>query len=94
MPCCGQKRATMTTQSVRTRTAPGNPSIHTPDPPRRRVPEPSAPAMLRYTKAGTIALRGPYSGRVYLFSNREASAVLAEDVDVLLRTGVLERAGA
>jgi hypothetical protein len=48
--------------------------------------------MLRHAKTGTIALRGPRSGKVYLFSDREATAVLARDADVLLRTGVLERA--
>jgi len=48
--------------------------------------------LLRHTRAGVLALRGPRSGRSYLFSDREAIAVLAEDVDVLLRTGALERA--
>ena len=47
---------------------------------------------LRHAREGTIALRGPYSGRVYRFSNRGSTAVLAEDVGALLRTGVLERA--
>jgi hypothetical protein len=48
--------------------------------------------MLRRKGPGTLALRGPRSGRAYLFSDREATAVLAEDVDALLRTGALERA--
>jgi hypothetical protein len=48
--------------------------------------------MLRHTGTGALAVRGPSSGRVYLFSDREATAVLAEDVDALLRTGALERA--
>ena len=47
--------------------------------------------MLRLVRAGTLALRGPRSGRVYLFSPAEPTAVLAEDVDALLRTGVLTR---
>jgi len=48
--------------------------------------------MLRHARAGVITLRGPRSGRIYLFSDREASAVLAEDAEILLRTGALERA--
>jgi hypothetical protein len=47
--------------------------------------------MLRHARAGFLTLRGPRSGRVYLFSDREACAVLAEDVEVLLRTGAFER---
>ena len=48
--------------------------------------------MLRHSKPGTIALRGPRSGRVYLFTAGEPTAVLAEDAAVLLRTGILARA--
>ena len=47
--------------------------------------------MLRHARAGTIALRGPRSGRIYQFSDRAASAVLPQDAEALLRTGVLER---
>ncbi|HEV8628789.1 MAG TPA: hypothetical protein VGV61_00630 [Thermoanaerobaculia bacterium] len=48
--------------------------------------------LLRHASAGTIALRGPRSGRIYLFSDTAASAVLAQDVDALLRSGALEHA--
>lgn len=47
--------------------------------------------MLRHTRGGTIVFRGPASGQLYRFSNGAATAVLAEDVNALLRTGVLER---
>jgi hypothetical protein len=47
--------------------------------------------MLRHARAGRIALRGPRTGRVYVFSDREPTAVLADDVDALLRSGVLTR---
>jgi len=38
-----------------------------------------------------IVLRGPYSGQIYRFSRDAATAVFAEDVGALLRTGALER---
>jgi hypothetical protein len=59
----------------------------------QRAPAPAALVMLRPMREGTLALRGPSSGRAYLFSKREATPVLAQDVDALLRTGALERAG-
>lgn len=66
-----------------------------PDAPRRQAPATSAaasaPVILRHAKEGTIALRGPRSGNVYLFSDRATTGVLAADADVLLRTGVLVR---
>lgn len=82
----------MTTQSLRQRATPDSPPISPPDLSKRQAPAVSAPTLLRHTRAGVLALRGPRSGRSYLFSDREAIAVLAEDVDVLLRTGALERA--
>ena len=48
--------------------------------------------MLRHAKPGTLALRGPRSGRVYRFTQAEPTAVLAEDAPALLRTGALVRA--
>ena len=80
----------MTTPS--TRTTPNRPSIHASDSPQQRVPAPPPLVKLRLAQTGTIALRGPSSGRIYLFSDREAITVLAQDVDALLRTGALERA--
>jgi hypothetical protein len=68
-----------TVRPYRPRTAPSIPTS-----------EVAAPARLRHARAGTLALRGPGSGRVYLFSDTEATPVLAEDLDALLRTGLLE----
>src|SRR4029077_8500728 len=92
MSCCGQKRVTMTTQS--TRSTLERPPIPTPDPSQwqGRALSVPAPTMLRHTGTGVLALRGPSTGWVDLFSDREAIAVLPEDVDVLLRIGALERA--
>jgi hypothetical protein len=45
--------------------------------------------LLRHASAGPISLRGPRSGRVYLFSGEEPTSVLAEDAPALLRTGTL-----
>ena len=90
MSCCGQKRAALAAQSLRPRAATENPPIPTPDGPQRQALG-AAPARLRLARAGVLTLRGPRSGRVYLFSDAEACTVLAEDVDVLLRTGVFER---
>jgi hypothetical protein len=59
---------------------------HTPG----RVPDASH-TMLRHTRLGTITLRGPSSGSIYRFSDYADTAVLAEDVSALLRTGLLKR---
>ena len=48
--------------------------------------------MLRHAREGSIVLRGPSTGQVYRFSDREATAVLTADADALLRTGTLVRA--
>jgi len=54
----------------------------------------AAPAavMLRHRNPGTLALRGPRSGRIYLFTDREPRAVDPEDAATLLRSGAVERA--
>lgn len=61
------------------------------DPAPRSIRAAAAATMLRHARAGRIALRGPRTGRVYVFSDREPTAVLADDVDALLRSGVLTR---
>jgi hypothetical protein len=48
--------------------------------------------LLRHAREGTIVLRGPGSGLIYRFSTHAATVVLAEDVNALLRTGVLQHA--
>ena len=77
MSCCGQKRATMTS--------------YTPDRSQPPAPAPTAQTLLRHAREGSIVLRGPYSGQIYRFSRDAATAVFAEDVGALLRTGALER---
>jgi hypothetical protein len=60
------------------------------DPPRPAAASASAgERLLRHAQAGTITLRGPYSGQVYSFAPHAATAVRAEDVGALLRTGLL-----
>src|SRR6185312_9709572 len=49
---------------------PNNPPISPPDLSKRQAPAVSAPTLLRHTRAGVLALRGPRSGRSYLFSDR------------------------
>jgi hypothetical protein len=72
-------------------------------PQTRRVPPPpdatiqhppasSAQTLLRHAREGTIELRGPSSGQIYRFSSQAATAVLAQDVGALLRTGALVHA--
>jgi hypothetical protein len=61
-----------------------------PQPTPGHVPDASQ-ATLRNAREGTIVLRGPSSGRLYRFSNHTDTAVLAEDVSALLRTGLLKR---
>jgi hypothetical protein len=78
----------MTMPPARVTPSPHRPSNHAPDGALASAGE----AALRHAREGTIVLRGPYSGRVYRFSHHGATAVLAEDVGALLRTGVLERA--
>ena len=77
MSCCGQKRAMMTSS--------------TPDRSRQSTPAPPTQTLLRHVREGGIVLRGPYTGQIYRFSHDAATAVFAEDVGALLRTGALER---
>lgn len=78
MSCCGQKRAMMTS--------------YTPDPSRQPAPASPGQTLLRHAREGSIVLRGPNSGQIYRFSPDAATAVLAEDVAALLRTGALKYA--
>jgi hypothetical protein len=50
------------------------------------------PILMRLVQKGTLVLRGPVSGQVYLFYDRAPRAVRSEDVAVLLATGLLEHA--
>lgn len=58
---------------------------------RPPAPVTGAPVMLRAAKAVTIAIRGPRSGRTYVFTDRNATSVLAEDAPALLRSGAVVR---
>jgi len=60
--------------------------------PQRRATIAPAAVMLRHAKPGTLALRGPRTGRIYLFIDREPRAVDPEDAPTLLRSGAVERA--
>jgi hypothetical protein len=73
-----------------TRSMPGGRGTLPAEPPRREGLA-GTPVMLRHARAGTIALRGPRSGKVYLFTDQAAIPVLAEDADLLERTRALER---
>ena len=93
MSCCGQRRAALTTPSRSLQ-----PRVEHWPPPTPAAPSPpsrdaAAPVMLRGVKAGTIALRGPQSRQVYLFTGGELTAVAAVDVPALLRSGVVEPVG-
>jgi hypothetical protein len=44
---------------------------------------------LRHARPGAIHLRGPASGRIYSFVPDAPTAVLGDDADALLRTGLL-----
>jgi len=68
-------------------------AIPPPEPPRTPPRQAAEPVMLRHAKPGTIALRGPRSGRVYRFTHGEPTAVLAEDAPALLRSGAIVSAG-
>jgi hypothetical protein len=58
--------------------------------PAVEAPRPARPA-LRYLKEGSLALRGPHTGRVYSFDAAgEATAVDPKDLEVLLRTRLFE----
>lgn len=63
-----------------------------PSPPPAAAPADAATVMLRGVKAGTLAVRGLRSGRVYLFTGGEITAVASLDVPALLRSGAAELA--
>ena len=98
MSCCGQTRASLSTPTPSTKPAPATRPAESPqrravaaEPSRSRAAAPAA-VLLRHRNPGTLALRGPRSGRIYLFSDREPRAVDPEDAATLLRTGAVERA--
>jgi hypothetical protein len=82
MSCCGQKRLALTATPRRT------PAMEAPAP---RPARPAKPA-LRYLREGSLALRGPHTGRVYSFDAAgQATAVDPQDLEALLRTRLFER---
>jgi hypothetical protein len=88
--CCGQKRAQQKADAAlaRARARPVPTSAPAPAAQARETGQPE----LRYLGDGTIALRGPRTGRVYYFDAAgDPTAVHADDADALLRTGLLAR---
>lgn len=85
MSCCGSKRAQVAGGSLAARTSPSLPQI------------PSLPATsevrVRYMGERGLSLRGPASGRVYVFSALGVTRdVDSRDVEALLRMRWFERA--
>ncbi len=86
MSCCSQRR----------HASPAAPPLRAAAAGAAAAPAASAAATqrLRYLRDASLALRGPFSGRVYRVDAR--SAVIdadARDAEPLLRTALFERAG-
>ena len=93
MSCCGQKREALQTGSANARA-----QINFRATPSRATKAPLSiemgSALLRYLGAGTISLRGAYTGRVYYFAEKgNPTVVHPDDVDALLRTRLFAREG-
>lgn len=72
------------------------PTISQPVPPAAKPAPASVPsgpvARLRYTGIAQISVRGPQSGRVYVFSGKDRERIVQKnDVDALLRVGLFRR---
>jgi hypothetical protein len=53
-----------------------------------------SPVRLRYSGVAEISVRGPRSGRTYIFSNRAPDRLVeGRDVDGLMRMGLFRRSG-
>lgn len=93
MSCCGEKRALWKTQAaVRDRQTPARPATPAAEPP---VAGETSQTALRYLGNGALSLRGPSTGRVYLFTGGDTMALVdKKDLDALLRTRLFALAAA
>jgi hypothetical protein len=88
MPCCGNKRAALISNSTY---AHFQKSLYA-----QAKPVPEEPAshgikniLLKYLRHGSISLRGPVTGQVYTFTGgHQTTPVDEKDGQVLLRTGL------
>ena len=105
MGCCGQRRANSSQMNtMNARPARPDPAREQPRPPAsspafappaaatHASTASGAPARLRYTGVAEIVVRGPRSGRSYLFGNRAPERLVdGRDVDGLMRMGLFRR---
>lgn len=97
MSCCGRARANLgvalaTRRPVGTGSAPAVVDAGLQLAARAPI-EPGATQTLRYVGAGGVTVRGPATGRAYVFSaSSPTRAVDAQDAMVLLRTAYFRRA--
>jgi hypothetical protein len=90
MGCCGDNRRTL---SVEPANAPhrGWSASPAPNAPPAEIPLNGADLRLRYSGAGNILVKGPFSGRSYSFAAGRSEQVDPRDGDALLRTGLFIR---
>ena len=95
MPCCGQNREQARTtapikaqQQVQT-SQPVPSALQRP----ASAPAPSGPmTRVHYTGVAEISVRGPQSGRAYVFSGKNPDRLIPRgDVEGLLRVGLFRR---
>ena len=107
MSCCGQRRTSASrtrtlANGVPVRPEPPREPARPATPrvaPTVSVPSRAAaptragsPSRLRYTGVAEIAVRGPHSGRAYVFSSRAPERLVeGRDVDGLMRMGLFRR---
>ena len=88
MPCCGNKRAALVSNSSYARLQKSLYAQARPAPEVQASHE-AKDVLFKYLGHGSISLQGPSTGQVYIFSEgNHPTAVHEEDSQVLLRTGL------
>lgn len=87
MPCCGQKRSSLSTTPTPSRLRQSIPAD--PLPPVAATTELAGSLALRYVGAEATSLRGPHSGRGYHVAGGQALVTVdLRDLQAMLRTGL------
>jgi hypothetical protein len=88
MPCCGNKRAALISNSTY---AHFQKSLYAQakSVPEEPVSSETKSNLLKYLRHGAISLRGPVSGQVYTFTGGDhTTSVDEKDSQILMRTGL------
>lgn len=91
MSCCGGKRAALMAKSAYARS---QKNLYAQPSPAGKAEQtsPATGPLVEYVGTGSLSLRGPVSGQVYIFKESGVSSIVHEhDLNALLSTGLFSR---